>query len=180
MEFTVDGNLAFEFLDWQRKLIKDYVQAKSFKSDMKRRAIHAVERPVCKYLTTHRDTLLEKLKNLGIERCPSNVYRFSEFIASRDDMDIEKTSFENGCSLECNGEFFREIPEYILTIAKSFVCSDDSYVEDRIKFIFNEKIKMSIKRMHFTWDSKLEERNLEIPIDDESFALLVFSQEDYR
>lgn len=55
------------------------------------------------------------------------------------------------------------------------------YFTDRpVSWVFEEKIKGCLRRMHAEYDPILKDRAIDIPKDDESFVGVVVSQLDYK
>lgn len=67
------------------------------------------------------------------------------------------------------------------TIIEYSIDSDlvDQECSRRLQWIILELQKQSMKQMRAEWIPKLKLRVESIPLDDEAFAQLVFSQEDY-
>lgn len=76
---------------------------------------------------------------------------------------------------------------YVLSpVQERIICHDinaDEFDEDvrrRVAYIVQHKLEQCLKRMRAEWEPKLKARGVEaIPTNDEAFAQLVFSQEDY-
>ena len=61
---------------------------------------------------------------------------------------------------------------------------EDEFDEDmkrRLKYILMHKYEKCLERLKLEWIPKLKEANIpSIPLDDDLFAQLVFSQSDYK
>ena len=83
--------------------------------------------------------------------------------------------------------FVDEIEVFELTETKKKVIQNEilsSVFEDdmrrRVKYIVQHKYQNCFERLKKHWEPKLKGRVESVPLDEEAFANLVFSQEDYK
>jgi len=178
MKFSINKELIFEFKPWQIDLIEISLNGVSLMDDMKRRAIYAVEKPLKKYINTHKEKINKELKELGVLAFPSTLENLAKALVPKDEMDkCEKID------MNCQSLLFNQVPSYLLALVCKFFSPADgecSFASTQVVRIFEEKIKRCLERMHFEWDKKLLAEGLSIPIDDEEFVKLVFSQDDFK
>lgn len=56
----------------------------------------------------------------------------------------------------------------------------DADLQRRLRWVINHKYEQCMKRLREEWLPELKKRGCEsVPLDDDAFANLVFSQEDY-
>ena len=181
MKFTVDTKDAFTLLDWHKLLIKNDIPLEIFDDDMRRRAVHCVETPVHQCLHASKEELCKSLAQLGVTEIPGQIEAFCEFVGCRNDMGFDKSEISGGCGLECDSTNFHTVSNATLTLVKSFLKKEEGeYLTSQLQWIFNEKIKGCLRRMHTEWDPKLASRNINIPLDPQTFVNLVISQTDYK
>jgi hypothetical protein len=71
-------------------------------------------------------------------------------------------------------------------VQKSVICNDihadelDSDLERRLQWVLTHKYEQCMKRLRDEWMPKLKGRVESVPLDDDAFAQLVFSQPDYK
>ena len=181
MKFLVDDIEVFELLSWQKDLIKNDIPSEIFESDMHRRAHYSAYAPVEKAIHRNEAALKQQLKQKGVSLVPGDLSAFTEFVGSRKDMSFKALKKEKHKKAKADGkEIFSFSPAY-QALAKTFLKEDeDTYLTTQFEWVFKEKIKGCLRRMHLEWDPKLAIRSLEVPLDDEEFVNLVTSQPDYK
>lgn len=71
-------------------------------------------------------------------------------------------------------------------IQKKVICNDipsdilDSDLQRRLQWVLTHKYEQCMKRLREEWMPKLKGRVQAVPLDDDAFAQLVFSQPDYK
>jgi hypothetical protein len=71
-------------------------------------------------------------------------------------------------------------------VQKRVICNDihadilDSDLERRLQWVLMHKYEQCMKRLRDEWMPKLKGRVESVPLDDDAFAQLVFSQQDYK
>lgn len=85
--------------------------------------------------------------------------------------------------VKCNDKIVLELNETKLKCIQNDLptseCTQD--LERRVAWVLQHKYEQCFKRLKEEWEPKLKERGLKsIPLDNDEFAELVFSQEDYK
>lgn len=84
--------------------------------------------------------------------------------------------------IKVDDETILELSETQKKVIMNDILSDefDADMKRRVKYILIHKYKKCFERLKIEWDKKLKDRGVKsIPLDQEEYAQLVFSQNDY-
>lgn len=181
MIFDVDGTPVYEILNWQQTLIQNDIPTEIFTNDMNRRARYSVEAPIHKLIHVNKAKFNSLLQSVGVVSIPANLTDYAILLGSRNDLGLQKPSQNRRRGLRSdNSLIFTILPEF-LTLSMTYLnLGEEEYIPHQVNWVFGEKIKGCLRRMHLEWDPKLAERSLDIPLQDEAFVNLVTSQPDYH
>ena len=79
-----------------------------------------------------------------------------------------------------NGEPCSPLNEIKCKVLANDVADLESDMKRRIEWVYHHKYKQCMKRLRNEWMPKLKGRVESVPLDDDAFAQLVFSQPDYK
>lgn len=192
MKITIDGKEVLHLKRIQRKIIKDEIPAEIFRDNMTRRCRYWLERPQNHYANFNKETLISQLQQNGATNIPTNLLKLAEDHADLFPCRYGYADITNDivCTVGPNSflfsmshrKIFRKIKEaeQEKQTRNSYLDYEKEELEKRIGWILQHKWKNCVKRLRFSWMPRLEERGImNVPIDDELFAELVFSQHDY-
>lgn len=181
MKFYVDNSEVFELLPWHESLIKNDIFSEIFESDMHRRCMYSLKAPIEKLVYINQDKFKDKLRNLGVQSIPGKLSNFIDVIAQRNDIGLSSLIRNSNRLIRSDQNDLGSLSPSYLRLAITYLNrSETEYPHEQISWVFGEKIKACLKRMHLQWDPKLESRSLEVPLSEEDFVSLVLSQSDYK
>ncbi len=192
MKITIDGKVVLHLTKTQKKIIKHDISPEIFKDDMTRRCKYWLERPQNHYAHINKKEIISKLKEIGATTISSNLLKLAEDHADAfpckygyEDLTediICKVGDQSFSFSVSHRKVFRKMKEceQDKKSRKDYLIYEKEELEKRIAWILPNKCECCLERLRLSWMPKLEERGVsEVPIDDESFAELVFSQSDY-
>ncbi len=192
MKININGKKVFIIPEINKKIIKHEIPSEIFEEDMARRCKYWLEIPQKKYAHHNKINLMLDLKNKGAKTVPSNLIILAEVHADAfpckygyEDIteDIICKVGDHSFSFPVSHrKISRKMKESIQKkkSRKDYVSYEKEEIEQRILWILQHKCEKCLQRLRLSWIPQLENRGItEIPIDDNSFAELVFSQSDY-
>ncbi len=192
MKITIDGKEVFNLTEIQEKIIRHETEPEIFDDDMTRRCKYWLEIPQKKYSHIHRKALIAQLEQNGATTIPSSLLKLAEHHADTfpckygyeditEDIlcNVGDQSFSFSVS---HRKISRKMKNSIQNkmSKKEYLSYEKEEMEQRAAWILQDKCDHCLKRLKLAWMPRLEKREIsEVPIDDELFAELVFSQSDY-
>ena len=192
MKFIYDGEQVFELSENQIKVIKNDIPGSIFNADMLRRCKYWLESPVEKFVNAKKDEILRVAKERGVTSLPLDKMKCASKFCEIDPpkhgyADINK-SIE--CSvgdekfvlgMDCLKGWRKILQERQEELdIEEYKAEEEKLLKDRMKDIIQHKYERCLERLRSSWSTKLEERGIQnVPVDDDEFCNLVFSQIDY-
>ncbi len=193
MKITIDGKEVLQLTEIQEKIIKYEIESEIFDGDMTRRCKYWLERPQNHYAHINKALLTSQVIENGAITIPSNNLRLAEIHADEfpgkygyEDLisDIPCTVGDDSFSFSVSHQkIFRKMKEseQDRRSLEDYLSYEKEEFEKRIVWILPHRWKRCLNRLKLSWMPKLEKRGImDVPIDDELFAELVFSQSDYK
>ena len=192
MKIKVNGKEVFHLTEIQKKIIKHEIEPEIFDDDMTRRCKYWLQIPQRKYAHINRKALIENLQKNGATTIPVNLLKIAEEYADAfpckygykdltEDIicNVGEQSFSFSVS---HRKISRKMKNHLQEkmSKKDYLSYEKEEIEQRIAWILQDKCDNCLKRLKLAWMPRLEKREIsDVPIDDELFAELVFSQSDY-
>lgn len=181
MKFLVDDVEVYELLDWHKTLIKNDIPDEIFEADMCRRCIYSLDAPIEKLVHVNKEKLKNTLRQVGVTSIPGDIKALSDAIGKRNDIGLPTLSRGVDRVIKADANPIHTLKSSYLRLAVGLYKRNEArYAQEQMEWVFGEKIKGCLRRMHLEWDPKLAALDIEIPLDDEAFVALVVSQPGYQ
>ncbi len=193
MKIIIDGKEVLNLTETQKKTIKNEILSEIFDDDMTRRCKYWLEIPQKKYAHIHQKSLISELEKKGTTTIPSNLLKLAE---DHSDAFPCKYGYEDITQdILCNvgdqsfsfsvshRKISRKMKNHLQEkmSKRKYLSYEKEELEQRIAWILQNKCERCLHRLRLAWMPRLEERGIsEVPIDDDAFSELVFSQSDYK
>lgn len=181
MKITFNDKDLITLSEIQKKVIQNDIPSEIFESDMHRRIRWCAEHPRDQCYDRNKKSWVESLKDFGISSAP--VDKMSLFEAIHE---ISPVALPQGCDKDCvikadGQEIFRVTPTHKRMISLVHDMNPDDYCEQKMAWILKHKYERCMERLRNEWTERLAAKGVtEVPSDDDEFAELVFSQDDYK
>lgn len=192
MKIKVNGKKVFQLTEIQEKIIRHDIEPEIFDDDMTRRCKYWLEIPQKKYAHINRKALVENLQKNGATTLPANLLKIAEIYADTfpckygyEDLTediICKVGDQSFSFSVSHRKISRKMKNHLQEkmSKKEYLSYEKEEIELRIGWILQHKCDHCLEILKRAWMPRLEKRGIsEVPIDDELFAELVFSQSDY-
>lgn len=183
MKVQINNETILELNKTQENVIKYDVLEEIYESDMQRRLNWCIHHPANRFVERHAKYGREFLKSQGLKSCPSDPIELAAkvFEYSTVDMtDIEKESH----IVKVDGKDCFVIDSTTKKLLKMDVSKDKccvEYCKERMQWVLMHKYERCMERLRREWEPKLMALGMkELPLDDDEFAELVFSQPNYK
>lgn len=178
MKISIDNEQILELTEIQKKVIKNDIHEEIFDSDMKRRLKYIVDHPCERCIEHHKKQWLQELKEKGAVAVSVTPFGFAELVLQDTKLDPQEDK-ESSVIVDGKEEF--KITKTHKKLLKFQKQKPDEFAKSQMKWILTHKYERCMERLRKEWEPKLASRgNTLIPIDDDAFAELVFSQSDYK
>lgn len=178
MKISVDGEQILELSETQKKVIQNDIILEVFEDDMKRRIKYVVDHPCEQSINLNKKSWMNSLKSRGVSSVPADKMQFAE--VALQDLQLEPHE-DKELSVSVDGKEHFRITKTQKKILKHAKKSPDDFVKDQMAWILSHKYERCMERLRNEWEQKLADRGInQIPLDDDAFAQLVFSQSDYK
>lgn len=193
MEIIFNGNVVFDLSDNQIQVIKNDISSVIFDRDMTRRCKYWLEIPQDKYAHTNKQMMRSELGRVGATTIPSNLLKlaveYARVFQSR--YGDDGITQDIRCSVGDTDFAFSEDHQKVFRNAhdaqqqtktlEEYLAYEQNIFETTMAWILQHKYERCLDRLRVEWTLKLEAREIaDVPIDDQAFCNLVFSQDDYK
>lgn len=183
MKISIDYEDLFILSETQKKVIRNDIHDEIFESDMKRRLEYIVNHPVERFLDKNSKQAYDFLKSKKIKEVPLNKMELADLVFEHAPVELSDSEKGECCiyvdGIECFK--FNETKKRLLKSCVARNCDCLEWMKEKLSWILQHKYERCYERLRREWEPKLAERGLKsIPIDEEDFAELVFSQPDYK
>lgn len=186
MKISFKGKQILELTEAQKNVIKNDIPASIFEDDMTRRCQHWLQVLAEKHAHKNRQKFTRELIANGDTTIPTNLIALAERYG-----DVHPPPGGFGGISPIIGQVgiqtfsFSANHQKVWRRASGFQTGDEAretkFYEGRMTWILIHKYEKCLERLKNEWLPKLEAKGIaKVPADDEAFALLVFSQPDYK
>ena len=179
MKIKVDDKDCCSLSEIQKKVIMNDIPSEIFFNDMKRRLFWCCDHPCDVCFDKHKGAWKNELKNRGHKSAPLDKLELAAVYFNCCPMPLEAEQEKDLCVCIDDQEAFRVSPLHKRMIKFSGEQDPDEYLMARMKWILPHKYERCLERLRLEWEPRLAKQNKAIPLDDDEFAELVFSQPDY-
>lgn len=184
MKISLNNDEILELSEIQKNVIKNDIREDIFEEDMKRRLNWCIHHPANRFVEKHAKSGREYLKSCGLKNAPSDNFELAakvfEYSPAPEMSDDEKQSH----AVKVDGKDCFEVSLVVKQLLKKDVAKDCNccdWIKERMKWILSHKYERCMERLRKEWEPKLQSLgHKELPLDDDEFAQLVFSQPDYK
>ena len=183
MKISINNEVVLELSELQKKVIMNEVPEEIFDTDIRRRLDWCISHPANRFLERNSENARKFLKEKGVASVPSDKLEFASLVFEHDPVQMSDKECEKHI-VKVDGEEFFEITNTIkqllkMDVAKNCCCIE--WAKERLKWILIHKFENCMHNLRNEWESKLALSGIkQLPIDDEEFANLVFSQPEYK
>ena len=192
MKLYFNNKEIFELKEWQKKVIKNDILASIFDSDMTRRCKWSLESPAEKYIHHNKQAMMKELASKGEKTIPTDLVKLGSKLVDNH-RETKTTDISKPIPCKCGDQSF----EFSVAHQKiyrdmhreRYNSKDEAAVRaeeekeccERMAWILQHKFERCMERLRTAWTDRLASKGIaEVPVDDEEFANLVFSQPDYK
>jgi hypothetical protein len=183
MKISINNEQILELTETQKKVIMNDISEDIFESDMKRRLHWCVEHPSNRFVERNKKSAIEFLKSKGEKFYSSDNKEFADLVFKHAPVKLSDKEKQKHI-VKVDGVDCFEIDITTKQLLKSDVAKNCCCVEwskERFKWVLQHKYERCMERLRKEWGKKLTNNGIkELPLDDEEFANLVFSQPEYK
>ncbi len=183
MKISLNNEELFTLSETQKKVIQNDISLNIFEDDMKRRIKYIVEHPANRFVEQNAKSAREFLKSKNVSSIPSDKMEFAELVFEHAPVALSEVESQNHIVKVDDQDCF-EISDVTKKLLKSCVaknCCCVEWAKERIQFVLMHKYERCMDRLRREWEPKLISEGVkEFPVDDDSFAELVFKHPEYK
>ena len=183
MRFSIDSFQLLELSETHKKVIQNDIPSEIFEMDMMRRFHYPIWHSNRKHIRERKESWKKELAAKGRQTIPLDEMKLAELYLEDKIPQHEKSIEQN---LKCDDKQFFKINRYhkeLWRLDRGLSKDPDADIQmcQEMCSILQEKYERCLERLKKEWEPKLLARGIiEIPIDDDAFAELVFNQTDYK
>lgn len=180
MKITINDEEILTLSDTQKAVIRNDISDEIFEADMARRLHYINDHPCEQCIDRNSASWRSMLKQKGISSIPSDRRKFAELAVQQGCLEPCKESAD--LIVKIDGVECHRIDTILKAMIKKMrACeSVDEHCKEQMKWVLTHKYERCMERLRREWEPKLASRMDSLPVDDEEFAKLVFSQPDYK
>lgn len=181
MKVSVDGQELFTLSEIQKKVILNDIPEHIFEEDMIRRLRWTFEHPCDQCYESRKNDWGKCIKDSGASSIPTDKMELAKRFFLSQEVDLDASEDKDMVVTVDDLQRFRITPTHKRMIKLQGTKDVDAHCQDRLGWILKHKYERCMERLRNEWTAKFQDRGLkEVPADDDAFALLVFSQPDYK
>ena len=183
MKISINDEDLLTLTEIQKKVIQNDVIMEEFEDDMKRRLHYIIHHPANRFVEQNSKSARDFLKTRNVSSVPADKMEFAALVFEYAPVPLSQEEMEKYI-IKVDGKDCFEITETTKKLLKSCVAKDCCCIEwskERLKWILMHKYQRCMERLRRSWEPKLMASGYkELPLDDDKFAELVFSQPNYK
>lgn len=183
MKISINDEELFVLSELQKKVIQNDIPSGIFEEDMKRRLKYIIDYPCNHFIEKNAQSVREYLKSKGVNFIPTDKMELAAKVFEYAPVKLSEKEKQKHF-VKVDGQDLFEIDETKKMLLKSSEVKDSCCVDlskEKLKWILQHKYERCMFRLRQEWETRLSKKGVkEIPVDDDAFAELVFSQPDYK
>lgn len=180
MKVSVNGQELYNLTATQLKILADEISTDDLDANLKRRITYFIDREFALCFSQFKKDTLKFLQDKNIETAPADPEEYCQLVFGQDE-------FKN--VPECD-DFVTSVDDIQLHVLSGTKCKLICHVlkkdahkrlREIVEYFVPHKLEKVAERLRRQWDPRLQAKGInDIPVSDEAFAQLVFSQPEYE